>query len=197
MLESIQARTESEYLIISNKQKCIKLLSKGLSSDEDLIDFYISLHIVMEVSLNALFRNLTLLQIHKSISKLEIAENVDRISFINKTILFIYNYHYDFKGRVDEADKHHRVIKYLRIFAEPRNKLLHGHSISTLYSDDGESDSGAKKLLDNRKIQEQINLFRCIFEGLAFYVLHIDSSLTQSGKENLIKEFLNDDFLNV
>jgi hypothetical protein len=192
----IQARTESVYLIQSNKEKCRTLFLKQNLTEDEMIDFYVSLHLVMEVSLNALFRNLSLMQIQKSVNKLEIAKDIDNINFINKATLFIYNYHYDFKGRTDEADKYHKVIEYLKAFSGVRNKLLHGHSISTLYENqENQQDSETRKLLQQNAIENQINLFKKIFEGLSFYVDHVDSSITESGKNSFKEEYLDDSFL--
>lgn len=194
--ESISARTESNYLIISNKDKCKNALQRKNLSDEDKIDFLISLHIVMEVSLNSLFRNLSLMQIQKTINKLEIAENIDKINFIDKTVLFIYNYHYDFQGRIDMADKYHSIIGKLRNFAETRNRLLHGHTISTIYQNGQQQNSRARSLLSDEAVIGQIKLFKEIFEGLCFYLDHIKSSLTDSGKNSLKSSYLDDNFLN-
>jgi hypothetical protein len=193
---SITARTESSYLIISNKEKCKLALAKSILSDEEKIDFLISLHIVMEVSLNSLFRNLSLMQIQKSINQHEIAENIDKVSFIDKTVLFIYNYHYDFQGKIDEADRYHSIIGKLRNFSETRNRLLHGHSISTIYKDDGQQqNSKAKNLLSDSAVVAQMKLFKDIFEGIRFYLDHIKSSLTESGKDSLKISYLDDSFL--
>jgi hypothetical protein len=194
----IEARTESVYLIEANKKKCNELLLKGNLSENEIIDFYICLHIVLEASLNALFRNLSLMQIQKSVNKLEIAKNIDSISFIDKATLFIYNYRYDFKGKIDKADEYHKVIKYLKVFSGIRNKLLHGHSISTLHEGEGNrQNSETKELLQEDGMLDQINLFKKIFEGLRFYVDHIDSSITNSGKNSFKTEYLDDSFLNL
>lgn len=194
----IEARTESMYLVQSNKKKCTELLKKDSLSENEMIDFYISLHIVMEASLNAFFRNLSLIQIQKSVNKLQIAKNIDSISFIDKTTLFIYNYRYDFKGNIEQADEYHSIIGKLKNFSGVRNKLLHGHSISTLFQDgDNNQQSETRTLLDKEKIQIQIQLFKDIFKGLRFYLDHIDSSLTESGKESFKKEYLDDNFLDV
>ena len=189
------ARTESEYLISSNKEKCKKLLETKSLSEEELMDFFVSLHLVMEISLNAFFRNLSLMQIQKSVNKLEIAKNIDSINFIDKTILFVYNYSYDFSGDLSAADQYHSIINKLKDFSSVRNKLLHGHSISTLYCESGEQQSDAKKMLTDKKLQHQIKLFKDIFEGLRFYFDHVKSSLTPSGKESFKKAYLDDSFL--
>lgn len=190
-----QARTESVYLIQSNKEKCKELLQKTDLGENDMINFYISLHIVMEVSLNALFRNLSLMQIQKTINTLEIARNIDKINFIDKTVLFIYNYRYKFGNDLHLADEYHSIIGKLRNFCEVRNKLLHGHSIATLYVGDDIEHSETKELLSRSKINEQVNKFRYIFEGLRFYIDHIDSSITESGKDSFKREYLDDSFL--
>ena len=51
--ESIQIYHDSLYLLQSNRQKCQTLLSKDFLTEEDIIDIYISLHMVLEVSLSS------------------------------------------------------------------------------------------------------------------------------------------------
>ncbi|HBM46203.1 MAG: hypothetical protein UT05_C0003G0023 [Parcubacteria group bacterium GW2011_GWF2_38_76] len=191
----VQARTESVYLIQSNKEKCKELLQKNDLDENDMINFYISLHIVMEVSLNALLRNLSLMQIQKTINTLEIAKNIDKINFIDKMVLFIYNYRYKFGSDLYLADEYHSIIGKLRNFCEARNKLLHGHSIAILYVSDDTEHSETKELLSQSKINEQVNKFKYIFKGLRFYIDHIDSSITESGKDSFKREYLDDSFL--
>lgn len=107
----------------------------------------------------------------------------------------IYNYRYKFGSDLYMADEYHSIIGKLRNFCEIRNKLLHGHSITTLFVGDNIENLETKELLSRSKIDEQINKFRYIFGGLCFYVDHIDSSITESGKNSFKKEYLDDSFL--
>lgn len=198
---SVKLRSESVYLIIANKKKCAEILDKSDLSDDDIIDVFISLHLILEVSLNALFRQLSLRFINtmriikKGIDELEMIENIDNIDFITKTTLFIYNSKFNFDNKLPEAAKYHSIIGTLKKFSEMRNRLLHGHSISTIIEDGTSRDSKLKKNLTKKYLEEQIVKFKFIMEGIRFYLDCLDSSLSPEGKESYKNEFLSDDFL--
>ena len=192
---AVAARNESIYLISSNKEKCSYILSKKDLTEEDTIDFLVALHIVLEISLNSLFRNLSLMGIKKKIDAFEIARNIDEISFIHKTTLFIYNSKFNFSGKQNEATSNHSIIGMLKNFSAPRNKLLHGHSISTIFAGDEQRDSALRQSINSQYLNDQIQKFRKIMEGMRFYLDCLDSSLTPSGKESFKKEYLDDHFL--
>jgi len=192
----IQARTESVYLIKSNKEKCSNLLQKKSFTENEGIDFFISLHIVMEVSLDALFRNMMLMQNKINISDIKKSKNIDSISFINKLVMFVYGYKYKFGGDLDKAKEYHSIIETLKDFSNMRNILLHGHSISTSY----DADKSIEKSITKQKLQKdmvnsQIEKFKYIFDGLCFYIDHMDTSMKESGKNTFKQEYLDYGFL--
>ncbi len=191
-------RLESDYLIISNKQRCTELLRQPLDqlfTEEQAIDFLISIHIVLEVGINTFFRHISLMGIKKNIDPLDISKNLDEINFRDKVTLFIYNSKFNFGDRIDEATRHHAIIGLLKNFSEPRNKLLHGHSISTVTNEAGARHSQARSLTSQERIKKQIENFRSIVEGMRFYLDCLESGLTASGKESFKEEYLNDGFL--
>ncbi|KKW41645.1 MAG: hypothetical protein UY92_C0015G0057 [Candidatus Magasanikbacteria bacterium GW2011_GWA2_56_11] len=190
--------TQSEYLIISNKLKVSKLINKSpLTEEGDFIDILIGLHIILEVGLNSFFRQVSLLSIKKNIDRLEIMDNIDKVGFIDKTILFIYNSKFDFGTEIEEAIKHHKIIGILRNFAETRNKLLHGHAIATFHTEENRIPrlSRSRKILNLNFLQEQITRFRKILAGMRFYLDHLDSPITESGKQDLAESYLDDSFI--
>lgn len=191
--------SESTSFSIFNKKKCTEILNKSERTEDDIIDFFISLHLILEVNLNALFRQLSHTQLWKlslaGIDELEIIENIDKIDFITKTTLFIYNSEFSFDNKLKEAEKHHKIIKKLKNFSEMRNKLLHGHSIMTIIEEGKSRDSNLKKKLNTETLEKQIEMFITIIEGMRFYLDCLDSSLRQSGKEDYKKEYLSDIFL--
>ncbi len=193
---SISARVESHYLTISNKEKCTNLLKITKMTEENKIDFYISLHIVLETNLNTLFRHLTLMTFKKNVDPHVITENLDKINFIDKVILFIYNSKFDFKTNSDEVVEHHKIIGKLRNFCQIRNKLLHGHSISNVYQDGTIKPSLARKILDDG-LSLQIEKFKEIIAGMRFFVNHLDNGVKGTWKESFSQSFLDDDFINV
>lgn len=196
MKEEITSRLESDYLIVSNKKKCKELLNESELSEEDIIDTLISLHIVLEAGLNTLYRHLVLLSIEKSLDKLKIIENIDQISFIDKTALFIYNSKFNFEGKKEKAEEYHKIIGMIKDFSTVRNKLIHGHSISTIHTMGRErKDSSLKKKINLDFLKQQVSKFCFILKGLRFYLDCLDSSLSETGKEDLKREYLNDEFL--
>lgn len=191
------ATIESLYLLSSNRKKCSEILAKPNRSDEDIMDFLVSLHLVLELGLNAFFRQIIMIQLQKGIEKTKIAGNLDRISFIDKAVLFIYMPSFDFNGQIEEADRYHSLIGTLRKFAEIRNKLLHGHMIARVhYSETHSVVTETSLLLNEDTLTKQITDFKFIMDGIAFYFDCLKSSFTPSGKASLKAEFLDKEFLN-
>ena len=197
MQYSIQTYQDSLYLLQSNRLKCQKLLSEGSLTENEMIDIYVSLHIVLEVSLNALHRQIITSQVVKSIDQLEVIKNIDSISFIEKTILFIYNSHFDFGNDLDDSAVHHKIIEKLKSFSYIRNKLLHGHSIGSLATDENVTRvSETRASLIEGKLKEQIQLFIDINNGMMFFLDHLDNEGWSKGYiEDLKKEYLSYDFI--
>ena len=192
---SVSARKESGYLIVSNKEKCANLIRESELSEKDIIDIFISLHIVLEVSLNTLFRHLALMSIKKDIDEFEVIKNIDNISFIDKTILFIYNSKFEFGDKIVEATKYHSIIGTLRDFSALRNQLLHGHSISTIFDGQSNRHSTLKKSITLENLDAQIKKFKFILEGMRFYLDYLDSPISSDQRNAFKDSFLSDNFL--
>lgn len=203
---SLKLISESVYLSISNKKRCIEILNKlDLTKlteeeiEENIIDSLISLHLILEVNLNALFRHLShnqLLQLsHANIDEIEMIKNIDKIEFISKTTLFIYNSKFNFDNKLNEVENHHKIIEKLKYFSEMRNKIIHGHSIMTIIEEGKSRNSELKKKLNEEFLFKQIECFKSIMEGMRFFLDCLDSSLSLSKRESYKKEFLSDDFL--
>lgn len=195
---SIIARTESEYLIISNRKRCAEILSrKNKLPENDIIDAFISLHLVLEVGLNTFYRHLFLLGIRKDVNGIEVIKNLDDVSFIDKTIMFIYteHFHMDSQRDVDELTRHHSILGEMRRFSEMRNKLLHGHSISTIFKGENSHHTKLRKNITMDGLNAQIDSFKRIMKGMRAYVDRLSSALTTEGKETLKQAYLSSDFL--
>ncbi len=188
--------SESPYLIDSNRKKCTDIFSKKEWRHGELIDGYIALHIVLEASLNSLYRQLAIRSLTKEVSPLEVMKNIDKISFIDKTTLFIYNSKFNFNGKLTEATKYHAVIGKIRSFCEIRNQLLHGHAVATVTdSQNNRRDTDARKnLKSSKRLAQQLNDFRFIVEGIAFYIDCLEG-LGKHEQERYKKDFLAVDFL--
>lgn len=197
MKYSVKLRTESLYLLQSNKLKLQEILSKPKLDENDIIDAYIYLHIVLEVSLNAFFRNLYLMKILKPISEIEVTENLDKINFIDKTVLFIYNSKFTFIGTdLEQSAIHHKIIGKLRRFCEIRNRLLHGHSISTISIDEEYIiHSKTREAINEDRLKEQIRLYKEILSGMRFFLNRLADGTSNDLIKDFEKEYLNDDFI--
>ena len=86
--ESFEAIVESQYLILSNRKKCTEILQKQDRDRNDIIDFLISLHIVLEAGINGFIRKIVINRIKKGVRKKEIVSDLDQVNFIHKVILF-------------------------------------------------------------------------------------------------------------
>jgi hypothetical protein len=196
MSHSLLRETESNYLILSRRQKCQKLIGQRELGEEDLIEFYIALHVVLEVGLNALLRHLALHRTQLFFNKAEMIDQIDDINFKDKTAMFLYYAQFDFSNSVNEAKEHHDILKKITHFSAIRNELLHGHSISTFISNGEQRDSDARRKMNQKTLDQQINLFKDIIKGMSFYLDHlIDFDDLKLDKEKLKKDYLSLDFL--
>lgn len=203
---------ESNYLISYNKEICKSVLAEINKNKEDpnyhkkkikedLSVFFISLHLVMEIGLNGFFRKIHLKQIKKELEPIKVAENLDSISFIDKTILFIYNSKFDFDD-IQKATNYHKIIGKIRNFNEIRNKLMHGHSIGFDIGDlkDGKlpenfEDSKLFKLLTIENCKKQIELFLEIMEGMSYYFESLESDYSKDDIKKFKDLYLSGDFI--
>lgn len=190
-------RLENHYLFMKSKQRCQEILNKKEISVGEIIDFLINLHFVLEIGLNGFFRQIILTQTQSTIDKIKIAENLDKINFIDKTILFFYLPHFDFKGDIQNVNKYHAAIGKLKEFSEIRNKLLHGHIDAIISYEDGSSTRSVTNQLTNNKntMQKQIDAFKFIIEAISFYFDHFESAFSKTLKQELKNLYLNTDFL--
>jgi hypothetical protein len=187
---------EHHYILISNRDKCEKLLKKKKRTRTDIIDFLVSLHLVLEVGLNAFYRNIILIQLQKGIEQTVVANNLDNIDFINKTALFFYLPSFDFGGRISDADKYHAAIGKLKQFCEVRNRLLHGHMDGQInYGEERVVHTRTSELISENTIKTQIEIFQFVMESVKFYFDHLKSSITVDGKENIKYFYLSASFL--
>lgn len=195
--DSFEAIVESQHLIVSNKKKCSEILKKHIRDKNDYIDFLIALHIVLEARVNGFFRKIVMTRIQKGVAKTKIADDLDKISFIDKLIFFFTLPNFNFQGQINEADRHYKAIGALRNFAETRNKLLHGHMVGEFYDSVSESRTKTRgfKLLSDEHMKAQVNRFMDITTALSFYFDSWDSALSEQDKADIKRQFLDTSFL--
>ena len=185
---------ESNYLFYSNRKKVSELLCKDKLDQNDIIDIFIGLHIVLELGINNVFRKIITPTLQKKISTHTMIENLDNINFIDKIVMFLYYSKFNFID-IDKATEYHKLIEKLRSFSEMRNKLLHGHSIMEVSGEKGISKSKLKKNLNTEKLQEQLKNFKFIVDGLCYYLDCVDSDWTVEGRKQLKETYLSHSFI--
>ncbi len=192
---AISGFSESPYIIDSNRKKFNLIANKDTWTQGDTIDMLLSLHIVLEVGLNHIFRHITLYKLKKQVDKIEIIKNIDEISFRDKLTLFIYNTSFDFGDKLPEASKHHKIIKILKDFAGIRNQIMHGHAIATINEHGEPRHTTLRKItLTDIVLREQISKYTKIVDGVNFY---LDSLSDKSFQPQLqhYKKYIAYDFI--
>jgi len=168
---AISSFSESPYIIDSNRKKFTSIANKKEWTHGDMIEMLLSLHIVLEVGLNYLFRHLAIYKLKKQVDKIDVIKNIDEISFKDKLTLFIYNSSFDFGDKLPEASEHHKIINIVKDFAGIRNKIMHGHAIATINEEGSSKHTALRKLvLTDDALREQISKYKKIVDGVNFYL---------------------------
>ncbi len=187
--------TESDYLIVSRKERCRQILQAGDPTEENMIELYIALHVVLEVGLNALLRRLTLWHVGPGFDRVEVIKQVDEIHFKDKVAMFLYHGHFNFEDEAGQAIGHHRILNKIMHFSEIRNQLLHGHSISTLTLEGKKHQSAVRRKMNQETLAKQLALFQDIVKGMNFFLNHLVVDRPGLDKKELVDKYLNVDFL--
>jgi len=188
---------ESVYLIDMNKKKCRKILENPELNENDIIEFLKSLHLVLEVSLTALYRQLQLRTQKYYEDKCEIMDNLDQKKLIDKTSKFLSNSKFDFKKNIeeDETAQSHKILDKIIDFSRIRHQLIYGYTSGTIRKGIHKRNLIRNKKLSVNELKKQIKKFRIILESMRLYLDCLDSSLSTDGKEHYKQDYLTDDFL--
>ncbi|MFO7807508.1 MAG: hypothetical protein R6V40_03780 [Candidatus Moraniibacteriota bacterium] len=197
--ESVTMTVKSGHLIKSNKERCKGILQKEPEerSRNDFIDFFVSLHIVLELSLNDFFREVVKdkfepLSHNGTYSGVNVFDNVD---FLSKTVMFIFFSPISLDAKeIKEEYKVDKIRKKINDFNGIRNKILHGHVVEQRSKDSKLEDSSLWAELNNKKMEGQIKNFKDIIDGISFYFDHVNY-FPNKKKEKIKNEYLNYDFL--
>lgn len=195
--DHIAVKKESCYLLQSHRDKAKELIAHSELNQHDIMDVLISLHIVLEIGINTFFRQILPVKKGRDVFAFDkTTENLDNINFGDKVATFVYSSDFNFNGKEEQAQEYHKIIKEIKRSSEMRNRLLHGHAISSLYEDGKSKHSTLSKKLNLKTMGQQIKSFRTILEGLAFYFqCYTQGGFTPAGKEKLIKAYLDTSFL--
>jgi len=76
----------NDSFLIYHRKKCHDLINTGFNNKEDIMQFFLALHIVLEVGINSFFRQLvTVLRF----GRLKMS-CLDQVNFIDKVTMFFY-----------------------------------------------------------------------------------------------------------
>lgn len=196
--ESLSIRKESVHLLKLHQKNIQSLLCKSELVQTELMEVLISLHIVLEIGINTFFRHIFLSPKNRRMfDQIKIIDNLENISFGDKVAIFIYSSEFDFKDdEIETARDFHKIIGKIKDFSKMRNKLLHGHGVIEIFEEGGSQKSTLSKELDLNKLQQQIESFTFILNGLAFYFKHYtQGGWTEAGKQQYIDSYLDTKFL--
>lgn len=167
-----------------------------------MAQFLLYLHLMLELSINLLFTQLVLLEQKNDHARSSLMSNsspVDSVSFTDKLTMFIHIRSFDFtECETGSVRYHYGVIEKIKGFCQARNVLVHGHSMLEIFGLDGKSKKITKglRILSIDYVNKQIRLFREIMWSVSFFVDHLSvTSLTQDGKDKIIKNILNSNFV--
>ncbi|MBI2673669.1 MAG: hypothetical protein HYX23_00045 [Candidatus Zambryskibacteria bacterium] len=175
-------------------KRIVPLLNNTELTEEDIVDSLISLHLILESGMNAFFRELV--RDHSFSPDLDIFKHLDSINFIDKTSVFLYTFNFDFKEEdLQEREKYKNLISRLKNFRKMRNLLLHGHAVMRVQNITNNTikKSEAKKIVDQKTLDEQIYSFKEIVDGMRFYIARLASP--RNGSDLLSTTFLEYSFL--
>ncbi|MFC1843273.1 hypothetical protein ACFLZ5_00600 [Thermodesulfobacteriota bacterium] len=208
----MQYKTFSFQILQSYRNKVTHLFNKSNRSEAETAELLINLHFVLELGLNILFSNLAPIMCVQKIPGFDkesishnaglqlndkIIEDVDSVSYLQKTIMFIYFTRFQVKtiDELNELSNHYKIVGKIKKFNETRNKLVHGHSIHTIHKENEQIMSQAKKKLSTKNVNEQIELFKSILKSMEFFLMNLHfPAFTQEGREILKELYLNGEF---
>lgn len=200
----------NDSFLIYHRKKCHELINKGLNNEDDIMQFLLSLHIVLEVGINSFFRTLVLARRFGDFK----TDCIDQVNFIDKVTMFLYLPHISNITSSEVIEQNRSAISKLKNFSEIRNRLMHGHMNGKIFDITEDVFAGkakkltaTAKLIHNDVVIKQIDDFKFIINSILFFLDAYWDSLgieeTEEGKKiinvksNLINLYLNHSFLDV
>jgi len=193
---SVSIKIESNHVLNSRRKMCGELIKKIELSENDILEFLLALHFVLEIGINTFFRNY-----YSTSSKqnpLKDENELDEINYIDKIRFFINSNNFLYKdGEAVEISKRNakKLIKDLKCFGRNRNMIIHGHSVSEV-SGEGVKKSKLKNKLNLDSLDKQILLFKDILESLNYFIDILETNVSKDQMIKFQESFLSDTFLN-
>lgn len=193
----VTLKIESNYFLSSRKELCSKLINtKRILSENEILEVLLSLHIILEVGVNAFFRNL-----YSHVSNLDGFKNdnrLDDVGFLDKTIFFLGTSKFNLKDvkDVELSNSYSKnLISRIKNFCHVRNLIIHGHSVSEISRGGNSKKSNLKSKLNQDFLDSQIKNFKEILDNYNFFVDKFDSHISKDQIKMLQNNFLSYKFL--
>ena len=192
--DSIKIKIESSAFFAKKRDDCVQLLSKENPSELDIMEFMLNLHLVLEIGVNAFFRNY--FQHISCIDEIKDTHVIDEISFIDKVKFFLVSNNFTFQSGDDRKianKKSTALISDIMVFSSIRNKIIHGHSVS----ESNQVKSKLKKQLTPAYTNDFIEKYKEIILSLNYFIDRMDSSINRQQIALFQKNWLSVDFLGI
>lgn len=180
---NIQIKEEISYIKenVAFHQYCRKTFLEILNSDRqlsylDYAKFYLYLHLYLEIGIARIFRQIKYAYVYLKTDFKDITtEDLDRRQIPDK-----------FQTLLDFVSA--KIIKkiswHFNEFAEKRNAIAHGHSISEVISEKRTVQSKTKSWCNKEEIEKHIELYNKIVLGTRDIIDELPA-LKEKGKEDL------------
>ncbi len=178
--EEITAISEDVTFLEYCRSEVCGILKKTTLEDIDYYKFYIFLHFYLEISLSSFFRMLVNFHVYiNTPSKNLSREKMDKMPIQDKISTLIY---FTTQNNIDI------LIDYYNNFAEKRNKITHGHSISATYKNGNIKNSDIVNWKNIKTMNQQLDFYNNIID-LVKGVVGILPSIKDAEKEATRKRF--------
>lgn len=190
---------ESDFLIKSNRVKLNVFINKLNKNDEllesELMDAFISLHILLEVGINTVLRKVSLRRLNQAIESLVAVRDLDEVAFRDKVSCLIYFGSFNPDLEKNKFSENETILNEIKKFCEPRNRLLHGHAVIAIGDQNGiKKSTTTSALLNNPLFMEQLSRYYDIVNRLYYYLCNLEPALNNIDE---LKTFLDNSFIPV
>jgi hypothetical protein len=195
---SVTLKLESNSFFISKKNKCSEFLKVTDPKEEDILEFLLNLHFVLEIGINTFFRNY-----YKHTSNYDFfaeSKEIDNIDFYSKVAIFLHENNFtleDGDAVADSKTKVKQIMGTIKNFNYTRNMIVHGHSVSEIHYGEQKIQSNLKSQLNLDHVIKQTEGFKRIINNLNYFIERLSTKIPKEQLNALQRIYLNTDFLNI
>jgi hypothetical protein len=189
-------KLESNYFFMSRKQKCSEFLKITDPKEDDILEFLLNLHFVLEIGINTFFRNY-----YKHTSNYDFfsdSKEIDNIDFYSKITIFLHENNFTLETRESEHESRKKVKQIMgtiKNFNYTRNMIVHGHSISEIHYGETKIQSKLKATLNKDYVIKQIDSFKDILNNLNYFIDRINTKISKEQLQSFQRIYLDINFL--